>query len=137
MESGKVLAEIMHEGEEILLLRGGKGGWGNERFKTSIRQAPMFARPGDPGEEVCTCLRDGVWHCFPDGMSDGVVVGSVCPGVLWPIPNAHVASLDMMGQPLLPVGRDIPVARMDMDDGHPHPYVASLDMLVNPAPLMS
>jgi GTP-binding protein len=52
VESGKVLAEIMHEGEEILLLRGGKGGWGNERFKTSIRQAPMFARPGDPGEEA-------------------------------------------------------------------------------------
>eukprot|EP00667_Euglena_gracilis_P008436 EG_transcript_8546 len=51
LKTGRVLAEVLAEGQEVVVMQGGKGGWGNERFKTSVRQAPMFARPGKPGEQ--------------------------------------------------------------------------------------
>eukprot|EP00668_Euglena_longa_P000341 GGOE01000443.1.p1 GENE.GGOE01000443.1~~GGOE01000443.1.p1 ORF type:complete len:506 (+),score=125.67 GGOE01000443.1:32-1549(+) len=50
LKSRQTLAEILYEGQEATLMHGGKGGWGNERFKTSVRQAPTFAKPGSPGE---------------------------------------------------------------------------------------
>ena len=39
------------EGERWVFLRGGKGGWGNTRFKNSVNQAPRHAQPGQPGQE--------------------------------------------------------------------------------------
>ncbi|MDQ1805091.1 GTPase ObgE [Chryseobacterium sp. CKR4-1] len=48
---GNVLGEIMEDQQEIILLHGGKGGLGNEHFKSSTLQTPKFAQPGMPGEE--------------------------------------------------------------------------------------
>ena len=45
-DNGKVVADLTEENEEILLLKGGKGGWGNARFVTSTRQAPRFSELG-------------------------------------------------------------------------------------------
>ena len=45
-ETGKVLADMDQPGEERILLKGGKGGWGNRHFATPVRQAPNFAKPG-------------------------------------------------------------------------------------------
>ena len=50
-ESGEILGEINDDGEELILLEGGKGGWGNDHFKTSTQQAPTYAQPGILGKE--------------------------------------------------------------------------------------
>jgi GTP-binding protein len=50
-ESGKKEAEILKDGEEIIWLKGGKGGLGNVNFKTATNQAPEYAQPGETGVE--------------------------------------------------------------------------------------
>ncbi len=50
-EEGKVLCDLVEDGEEFIIARGGQGGRGNARFVTSVRQAPSFAEKGEPGEE--------------------------------------------------------------------------------------
>lgn len=50
-ESGRILAEVLHDGQEVLLLEGGRGGKGNSFFKTDTRQSPKFAQEGEPGKE--------------------------------------------------------------------------------------
>ena len=52
-----LLADLTTVGQEILLLRGGNGGWGNSRFKSSINQAPEHANPGQPAQEAYIRLR--------------------------------------------------------------------------------
>jgi GTP-binding protein len=50
-ESGNVLFEITNDGEEQILLSGGRGGLGNNHFKSSTNQTPRYAQPGEPGKE--------------------------------------------------------------------------------------
>lgn len=50
-ETGKKLLEITEEGEEKVLLEGGKGGYGNAHFKSATQQAPQYAQPGIPSTE--------------------------------------------------------------------------------------
>ncbi len=50
-ESGQIIADLDHEGAEVIAARSGRGGLGNSHFATSTRQAPRFAQPGEPGEE--------------------------------------------------------------------------------------
>lgn len=50
-ETGEFIAEISEEGQEFVLLEGGKGGRGNVHFKSSTNQAPMYAQPGIPEKE--------------------------------------------------------------------------------------
>ncbi|MDP4207348.1 MAG: GTPase ObgE [Bacteroidota bacterium] len=50
-ETGKILFEITHDGEEKVLAKGGRGGLGNTNFKTATNQAPRYAQPGEPCEE--------------------------------------------------------------------------------------
>jgi GTPase len=52
-----VLADLTTEGDKVLLLKGGNGGWGNARFKSSVNQAPRRANPGEDYEERWIWLR--------------------------------------------------------------------------------
>jgi GTP-binding protein len=50
-ETEEKQAEILEHGQEIIWMRGGRGGLGNARFATATNQAPEYAQPGEPGEE--------------------------------------------------------------------------------------
>lgn len=51
VETQEVLGELLGDGDEFIVAKGGKGGWGNARFATATNQAPRRADPGEPGEE--------------------------------------------------------------------------------------
>ena len=50
-ESGDKEVEILEDGQEVVWIRGGKGGLGNRHFATATNQAPEYAQPGEPGSE--------------------------------------------------------------------------------------
>lgn len=50
-ESGKKEAEILEDGQEVVWIKGGRGGLGNANFATPTNQVPEYAQPGEPGEE--------------------------------------------------------------------------------------
>lgn len=50
-ETGEQEAEILEDGQEVIWLKGGKGGLGNTNFATSTNQSPEYAQPGLPGVE--------------------------------------------------------------------------------------
>jgi len=52
-----VLADLTEEGQTVLLLKGGDGGFGNEHFKSSTNRSPRKSTPGWPGEEMWVWLR--------------------------------------------------------------------------------
>lgn len=51
-ETGEVLMEIIEDGQEVILFQGGRGGQGNQHFKTSTNQTPQFSQPGEEGREA-------------------------------------------------------------------------------------
>lgn len=51
-KSGKVIADLSKQGEEKIILKGGRGGKGNSHFATSTRQAPNFSQEGEKGIEL-------------------------------------------------------------------------------------
>jgi GTP-binding protein len=50
-DSDEKITEIIHDGEEKILLEGGRGGLGNAHFKSATKQTPRYAQPGESGEE--------------------------------------------------------------------------------------
>lgn len=55
-ETGKIDFEITFHGEERILVAGGRGGLGNDHFKSPTNQAPKYAQPGEEGKEVWKIL---------------------------------------------------------------------------------
>jgi GTP-binding protein len=51
-ETNEILGELLNDGEELVVLTGGKGGRGNAHFKSSTNQAPRNAEKGKPGKEL-------------------------------------------------------------------------------------
>jgi GTP-binding protein len=50
-DTGEVLGDLTRDGDVLLVARGGKGGWGNQRFKSSTNRSPRQFGPGLPGEK--------------------------------------------------------------------------------------
>lgn len=50
-ETEEVLFEMVEPGEEVILCQGGRGGWGNDHFKSATNQTPRYAQPGEEGVE--------------------------------------------------------------------------------------
>lgn len=50
-ETGEKVAEILEDGQEYILVPGGRGGLGNDHFKSATNQTPRYAQPGEPEQE--------------------------------------------------------------------------------------
>ena len=55
-ETGKFVCDVAYDGQEVMLLKGGRGGLGNFQFRTATNQAPRFAQPGEPMQEMMIIL---------------------------------------------------------------------------------
>lgn len=55
-ETGKFVCDVMHDGQEVVLLKGGRGGLGNFQFRTATNQAPRYAQPGEPMQEMTVIM---------------------------------------------------------------------------------
>lgn len=55
-ETGEYLCDVTDHDQQVVLLKGGRGGLGNWNFRTATRQAPRFAQPGEPAQEMMVVL---------------------------------------------------------------------------------
>jgi GTP-binding protein len=55
-ETGKFVCDVAYDGQEVMLLKGGRGGLGNFQFRTATNQAPRYAQPGEPMQEMTIIL---------------------------------------------------------------------------------
>ncbi len=55
-DTGEYLCDVTDDGQEVVLLKGGRGGLGNRHFATPTRQAPDYAQPGEPNQEMTVIM---------------------------------------------------------------------------------
>ncbi len=55
-ETGKYVCDVTYDGQEVMLLKGGRGGLGNFQFRSPTNQAPRYAQPGEPMQEMTIIL---------------------------------------------------------------------------------
>ena len=55
-ETGKYVCDVTYDGQVVMLLKGGRGGLGNFQFRSATNQAPRYAQPGEPMQEMTVIL---------------------------------------------------------------------------------
>lgn len=55
-DTGQYICDVKHDGEVVMLLKGGRGGLGNKHFATATNQAPRYAQPGEPMLELTVIM---------------------------------------------------------------------------------
>ncbi len=55
-ETGRFICDVTEDGQVVMLLKGGRGGLGNKHFATSTNQAPRFAQPGEPMQQLTVIM---------------------------------------------------------------------------------
>jgi len=55
-ETGRYVCDVTYDGQEVMLLKGGRGGLGNFQFRTATNQAPRYAQPGEPMQEMTVIM---------------------------------------------------------------------------------
>ncbi len=55
-ETGKFVCDVSYDGQVVMLLKGGRGGLGNYQFRSATNQAPRYAQPGEPMQEMTVIL---------------------------------------------------------------------------------
>ncbi|MBQ0019758.1 MAG: GTPase ObgE [Bacteroidales bacterium] len=55
-DTGEYICDVKHDGEVVMLLKGGRGGLGNQHFATATNQAPRYAQPGEPMLEMTVIM---------------------------------------------------------------------------------
>lgn len=55
-QTGKFVCDVSEDGQVVMLLKGGRGGLGNFQFRTATNQAPRYAQPGEPMQEMTVIL---------------------------------------------------------------------------------
>jgi len=103
-----LLADLTIAGEEVLLLRGGNGGWGNARFKSSTNQAPKHANPGQPAQEAHIRLRLKL-------IADGGIIGMPNAGKSTFLSVISNARPKIAGYPFTTLYPNLGVAEIDND----------------------
>ncbi|MBR3373816.1 MAG: GTPase ObgE [Bacteroidaceae bacterium] len=56
-DTGEYICDVVEHGQEVMLLKGGRGGLGNKEFATAINKAPRYAQPGEPMQEMNVILQ--------------------------------------------------------------------------------
>ena len=49
LKTDKIIADLIHDGQEVIIAKGGRGGRGNAKFCTPQKRAPQYCEPGEPG----------------------------------------------------------------------------------------
>ena len=56
-ETGEYICDVTEDGQQVMLLKGGRGGLGNVNFKSATNQAPRYSQPGEPAQERTVILQ--------------------------------------------------------------------------------